>query len=269
MSPEKIDSHEAYMSLVELYGGRGAVTNDYLQAEVPELAARGSLSAVRGESNLFILVSREGFSRLYYYINDFSEKLTLPDGPVTSEIIFRGQSGVPEAEISYLEACGLRRHLLRDQYSGQLRNLAGPLPIIGITIDVARNPGEVAEAVALFDSVFDPYTGDHIDAAHYQSLAEAGDIIIARADGNTDVLGALHRTSAGSVTWLSHVAVRADARGRHIGRFLLDRFVEDNAVTDKSRYMLWVQSHNTPAVEMYRTKGFIYAGKSSQSMLKL
>ena len=44
--------------------------------------------------------------------------------------------------------------------------------------------------------------------------------------------------------------------------------VERNYISDKSRYMLWVQQQNHTAVAMYKKKGFTNLGKSTLSLIK-
>ena len=67
---------------------------------------------------------------------------------------------------------------------------------------------------------------------------------------------------------LGHVAVVENARGRGVGKALVDTFVEWNKDTDKTRYQLWVQRQNKAAVNMYLNKGFKYVNKSTISLIK-
>ena len=98
-----------------------------------------------------------------------------------------------------------------------------------------------------------------------------GSVLLAwrREDNESRFLGALHQTVENNVAWVSHLAVKESARGHHVGQALLNAFVEQNMVTEKSRYMLWVQHQNENAVCMYEKKGFKYIGKSSLSLIKL
>ena len=48
----------------------------------------------------------------------------------------------------------------------------------------------------------------------------------------------------------------------------MEAFIERNHADEKSRYMLWVQRQNVPAVNMYQQKGFKYINKSTISLIK-
>ena len=126
---------------------------------------------------------------------------------------------------------------------------------------------EVQWSSRLFNDMFDPYSGDFIPEQLHESLLEAGSILVA-VDALGNSVGALHQTVERNVAWISHVAVVPAARGRHVGKALVDDFVERNHATDKSRYMLWVQQQNTAAVAMYEKKGFTNLGKSTLSLIK-
>ena len=61
------------------------------------------------------------------------------------------------------------------------------------------------------------------------------------------------------------------ARGKGVGKALVDAFVERNKnpeKMEKTRYQLWVQRQNEAAVKMYQNKGFKYINKSTISLIK-
>ena len=61
------------------------------------------------------------------------------------------------------------------------------------------------------------------------------------------------------------------ARGKGVGKALVDAFVERNQnpeKKEKTRYQLWVQRQNEAAVKMYQNKGFKYINKSTISLIK-
>ena len=78
----------------------------------------------------------------------------------------------------------------------------------------------------------------------------------------------VHQTIEKGVAWISHVAVTEQARGKGVGKALMEAFIERNHADEKSRYMLWVQRQNVPAVNMYQQKGFKYINKSTISLIK-
>ena len=156
---------------------------------------------------------------------------------------------------------------MRDQYAAVYKDLAPAGSYDQVVVRTAVDLDEVQWACQLFNDLFDPYSGDFITDQMHRQLLDSGSILLA-ADARGNRLGALHQTIERNVAWISHVAVVPDARGRHVGKALVDDFVERNHATDKSRYMLWVQQQNTAAVAMYRNKGFTCLGKSTLSLIR-
>lgn len=271
MMLQKVESFSRYQEIVDIYGKRGCATNDYIQREVADLIAHDSLYEYCGQKNVFLLVKKDGFWRVYYYLNDLDEILSLDWEVLETEILFRGSLGEPADEVAYLERCGFRRHLVRDQYAGIYKDLQPAKVNEEIVVQPAQTLIDVEGAFELFNQSFDKYSGDYVSPKVYERLLTRGSVLLAchRHDDESRFLGALHQTVENNVAWVSHLAVRESARGHHVGQALLDAFVERNKLTDKSRYMLWVQHQNEAAVRLYGKKGFKYVGKSSLSMIKL
>ena len=271
MKPSKICTFERYQEIVARYGRKGCATNDYIQRDVSDLIIHNSLYELCGESNAFLLVKRDGFWRVYYYLNDYEEIIFVDEEILETEILFRRHLGEPFEVVNYLEDCGFRRHLVRDQYAGMYLDMHLTIPKEGIIVQPAQTLIGVQCAFELFNQFFDKYSGDYVLPEAYDGLLANGSILLAymKGGGEAQFMGALHQTVENNVAWLSHVAVKESARGHHVGQALLDSFVERNMVTERSRYMLWVQHQNIAAVRMYEKKGFKYVGKSSLSMIKL
>jgi len=265
---DQLSSIEQYHSIVERYRRPGCLSNDYLQTRAEGLIARGQLEALCFGDNAYLLEHKDGFCRLYYYLND----LEAGDQPrfqsdVMTEILYRGAVGYPDAEVAFLERMGFERNLVRDQYAAVYRDLAPAGSYPEVNVRPARDLDEVQWACQMFNAMFDRYSGDYLPEESYGDLRAADSILMA-VDNKGDRVGALHQTLERNVAWISHVAVVPAARGQHVGAALVDAFVERNHVTDKSRYMLWVQQHNTAAVAMYEKKGFTNLDKSTLSLIK-
>lgn len=270
MKLKKIETFLRYQEIVDMYGQRGSISNDYIQREAADLIIHDLLYEYCGEKNAFVLVKKDGFWRVYYYLTDFEEILTIPGEILETEILFRKVSGEPAEVVEYLGRCGFRRNLVRDQYAAMYKDLQSVLTNDDIIIQPAQTLIGVQSAFELFNQTFDKYSGDYISPEYYETLLASQDVLLAwkKENEETQFLGALHQTIENSVAWISHVAVKKVARGNHVGQALIDAFVERNMTTEKSRYMLWVQKQNEPAVKMYEKKGFKYVGKSSLSMIK-
>lgn len=271
MMLKKVESFSRYQEIADLYKQRGCASNDYIQREAADLIAHDSLYEYCGEKNVFLLVKKDDFWRLFFYLNDFEEILTLEGEVLETEILFRNNLGEPSDVVAYLERCGFKRHLVRDQFAGIYKDLLHDWVNDEILVQPAQTLAGVQCAFELFNQSFDKYSGDYVSPEVYERLLTTGSVLLAwnRYEGKSKFLGALHQTVENNVAWISHLAVMESARGRHVGQALLDAFVKLNMVTEKSRYMLWVQHENEAAVSMYEKKGFKYVGKSSLSMIKL
>ena len=271
MMLKKVESFSRYQDIVEHYGQRGCVSNDYIQREAADLIVHDTLYEYCGEKNGFLLVKKDGFWRVYFYLNDFNEKLSLQEKVLETEILFRSSLGEPTEVVAYLEQCGFKRHLVRDLYAGIHKNLLPAQEKNEIIVQPAQTLIGVQGAIELFNQSFDKYSGDYVSPKDYEKMLASGSILLAwrSYEDESRFMGALHQTVDNNVSWVSHLAVKESARGQHVGQALLDAFIERNMLTEKTRYMLWVQHKNTAAVKMYEKKGFNYLGKSSLSMIKL
>ena len=270
MKENVITNINQWNELLGKYQDRNTLTNNYmLPTEIEQHIENGGLKVSEGTSNLFLYIEKPKCKRVYYYLNDLEEYFkTSIDSVLALEILFRDVQGVPNKELEYFSKNGFILNRRRDQYSGAYKTMAVPMLIQGVLTRKANNLEEVKRSCDLFNSVFDNYSGDFITEEEIPQLYEDGDIIVV-TDLKGNYLGALHQTIVKNTAWVSHVAVIEESRGRGAGKALLDTFVEWNKCEGKGRYMLWVQSQNTPAINMYKQKGFKYVGKSTISMIKL
>ena len=268
MTLKKIESFSRYQEIVDLYNQKGCWSNDYLQSEAESLIKRGLLFEFSGDSNAFLFVQKDGFFRVYYYVNDPTEITPFEGGEFVTEILFRGFQGEPEAQIEYLLLCGFQRHLTRDLMIAKYVDFIDVVRDPGLLIRDAISLDEVRWAAELFNSVFDKWSGDYIPPSDYERLLGTKAILLVK-DAQGNLLGAFESGVEKNVNWLRHFAITESARGHGVGKALLNAVIEKGHLDEKSRYMLWVQHQNEIAVKMYENKGFKYAGKSSLSMIKL
>lgn len=263
-----LSDYNEYLCIVEKYNKKGCFSNDYIQKEAEKLILVNKLYVEEYIDNLFLFVDKGIGKRVYYYINNLAE---LPDfiqyKNLVVEILFRGE--VPEELVNYFSHCGFRVNLIRDQYAAMYKDIFSNISLIqGVKVNVANSMADVIEACSLFNKSFDHLSGDFISEDEYESLLKENSIIIALDANTNQFLGALHVKMEGKVVVLGHVAVVENARGRGVGKALVDTFVEWNKDTDKTRYQLWVQRQNKSAVNMYLNKGFKYVNKSTISLIK-
>ena len=265
---KKVNDYKAYLSLVEKYNQKNCHSNDYIQKEAEELIVAQRLYVEEYADNLFFFVDKGIGKRVYYYINNLTELADFSQyKDLVIEILFRGEA--PEHLVKYFSHCGFKVNLIRDQYAAMYKDI---LTNVGTTSEVMVNMADSLEEVALsstlFNNSFDHLSGDFISENEYETLLKNRSIIVARAADTHQFLGALHVRMEGKVVVLGHVAVVEDARGKGVGKALVDAFVEWNKDTDKTRYQLWVQRQNKAAVNMYLNKGFKYVNKSTISLIK-
>lgn len=268
MKLNKVLDISLYHEIVDQYGQKGCISNDYIQREVENLVEEGRLYESRLGRNAFLFVQKPAGLRVYFYLNDLNEKADFSDNQnLVIEILYRGEAFFPQELVSYFESCGFKSNLIRDQYAGMYKDLTAPVPSSDASVHIAKGIDEVRKACLLFNASFDALSGDYVPDSEYQKLVETNGILIAcTADGA--FAGALHQKVENNVVWIEHVAVVEQARGHHVGQTLLDAFVQQNMTSEKSRYMFWVQHQNLPAVAMYQKKGFKYIGKSTISLIK-
>lgn len=270
MKPAKIETIDRYQEIVSRYGNRGSFSNDYIQREASNIIDHDALFEYCGKKNAFLLVKKDGFWRVYYYINDLEEILDIDGEDMATEILFRGNMGEPAEVVNYLEGCGFARNLVRDLYELRYKDLAIERPFIltdGVVIRKAKSIDEATFGTNLFNALFDRFSGDHISNEESLRLLENKQLYVALLDGS--LAGALHVSQgASNLFWMDHLAVTKEARGKHIATGLFLQYIEDVVQNDSTRYSLWTQRQNLAATNLYMKMGFKYVGKSTLSMIK-
>ena len=268
MKFNKLNTFEEYKSCIDYFKPIKKFSNDYIQTEAIDLILHDKLYEAHTSSNLFLFVKNEVGYRLYYYIAETCEIADFSNfSNILVEILYRGEKFYPSEEIDYLCKCGFKVNLIRDQYCGVFNDLTDSKEIDGIEIRLANSIEEVAKAANLFNQSFDTLSGDYVSDDCFDYMLANGNILLA-TNISGSFLGALHQSVDRGVAWVRHLAVVPEARGRHVGRALLDTFVQSNFTTNKQRYMLWVQQKNNAAVNLYVNKGFKYLNKSTISLIK-
>lgn len=256
--------------LISQFSVKGTCSNNYLLASTyEEYIKDGRLYLISGVSNAGLLVENEGFYRLYYYLNDFDEVFEgLPSEPVALEILYRGETKRPIAEMAYWEKNGFHQHLVRDNMMASYSHLTLPrLSATEVSITYTQNREEVAYVHALMQSSLDRYTGDQMSLEELEDAALNRNILLANWNGK--MAGFLRFYLKNNVVWLGHIVVADEYRGKGTANELVRAFVLENHKGDDTRYQLWVIQDNIGAVRLYQKFGFKSANKSSASMLKL
>lgn len=257
--------------LTDAYFSKGANTNNYvLLATYEHWIHERKLFVVQGNRNVCFLVEKPDFFQLYFYINEIQEVLEIKaDKPVTMELVYRGEENRPLEMLNYWHKAGFNTHLTRVQMSFTLKNEFEYIAARNseLEISLASTPEEAQYITGLFAADLDKFTGDRLSFDEMFGFVKQGNVLCARFGG--ELCGALQFENKNKVVWLGHIVVDASYRGKKIAHELVQEYLRINITPPLTRYQLWVIQDNLPAVNLYKRFGFVYAGRSTVSMLKL
>jgi ribosomal protein S18 acetylase RimI-like enzyme len=264
-----INNLEILNNLIQKYFIKGTVTNNYvLSGDYLHYIAARELFYISSSSNLCLLVKKNDFYKLYYYINDHDEGMYINAGlPVTMEILYRGLEEKPVEIMKYWEKYGFKEHLSRDCMVVTYKQTALLLPnFSGAELKYAESEAEIIFTKDLIENSLDKFTGDILSYDEVKSFVKKKNVICAYLEGK--FCGILQFEIKNNVVWLGHIAIANEFRGKGIANELVKAYIVDNAVQPNTRYQLWVIQDNLAAKTLYLKFGFFYGNKSTVSMLK-
>lgn len=270
---EQIVSLPHLDELFEQFFLKQTLTNNYILAkDYQQYIEEKRLWFTSEGDNVFFFLEKEGFFRLYYFLNEeASPYSTVVNLPVVLEILFRGDKKYPEQQVTFWQASGFKKHLRRDCYFLKASDATElgeqDMSVHGFTMKKATSLQECKYAKQLIDNHLDPYTGDILSLQELEGFASRGYVYIAYQ--NETPCGILQANLKNSVFWLDHIVVDQSFRGMGISKVLIDYFLQDGITKECSKFQLWVISDNLPAVNLYKKYNFRYLNKSTISMLKL
>jgi GNAT superfamily N-acetyltransferase len=265
-----ITSIEILNEITSNYFLKKTITNNYLlPAAYLQLIDDKKIFFIVGNTNCLLFVEKNGFYRLFYYINNLSEILeVISNKPIVMEILFRGESHKQQGIFNYWEKCGFKKHLTRDNLVASFKQMTLPKEqLSGLKWKYANTELETIFTQKLLENSLDEYTGDRLSSEEVKSYVKNNNIICAYWEN--ELAGALQFEIKNNIVWLGHIAVSPKFRGKGIAKELVKVYIEVNKTTPSTRYQLWVINDNLSAVRLYNRFGFIYGNKSSASMLKL
>lgn len=249
---------------------RKAITNNYLlKSDYENLLKSRALHLFKEGENLFLMLNRNGFGRLYYHLVDLDVKTDWDfiTDPIVTEVLFRGNRQ-PEKEISYLQDVGFKLYLKREHLF--LKSDKLPLKFIEstppFTITIATYEEDVVFAKKLIDEYLDLFTGDNLTLDELRQFANSKDLFIIYVEGKR--AGILQAELKKGIYWLGHVVVHEDFRGKGLGRYLTEHYLKQGIEKEARQFQLWVLTDNFAANKMYASYGFRSMGRFTQSLLK-
>ena len=271
MKIEKIVDLSQVEQLLMQYKKRGGLTNNFLLPDgYKRLIQQQKLFYITSSSNLCFIEEKETCMRVYYHINNEDEHISFPEQlNFALEILYRGDNYYPSNDVIYWDSCGFRENLIRDLYEAKFepKSFAISKGETCVEIKTAEKEEDIFYAKKLFDASFDAYTGDYLSIEEIKDLSENKQLYVAYY--KSQKAGALHSYIHANKVWLGHLAVDNNFRGNHVGKALLNHFIDNYCRKGYNNFALWVQKANIPAVAMYKSAGFGYRNKSTLSMLKL
>lgn len=255
--------------LIKSHFVRGTHTNCYFLIEsFNKHIAAHKLSYVVSGQNLILLLDKTGFYQLYFYLNDLSAGIDLSsDKPVVMEILYRGEKFKPMDIIDYWSSQNFKQHLTRDNMMASFENLVLPESFNDDSVvNYATSENEALFAEKLLRNSLDQYTGDLLSMDEINHFVSNRNLLIAWYEN--EMAGVLQFEVKNKIAWLGHIAIDEKFRGKGIANQLVIKYLLDNRTEDNTKYQLWVIQDNVAAVKLYRKFGFVYANKSTTSMLK-
>lgn len=266
---KRLTSLDELNQIVKTVFRKGCLTNNFILLDAYEAFIKENrLWVVTDEDNAALLLDKEDFFHLYFYLNNLNKPIDLfVDKPVVMEILYRGLENKPQQLIEYWSKHGFNEHLSRDNMLSSWSKLSIPDSSFENThIQHASSEKELLFAKELFDNALDKYTGDRLSQAELRTFLSNRNLLCAYF--GQELAGVLQFEIKNKVVWLGHIAIHPDFRGKGIANALVNNYIIANKSDNNTRYALWVIQDNLPAFNLYRKFGFVYGNKSTVSLLK-
>ena len=225
MNVEKFNSLEEH-EILKSYGG--SITNDYMNTSLYE-ANIARLYYIKGERNFYVLIKREGYYKLYYYINDINEKFDAK-GTFVSEIVSKEMDET-------LESMGF------ELYKTRVR--------LRLT---DKEPYDDAEFIYEALQSFDEYSGERL------SMDEIKERIAKKLFIGIDGAGFIEFSTDMFKDAIEHFYIDPAKRGEGLGSEILRHYL--GCVSKKKRVNVWTDQ-GSRALKLYHKHGFKEDGLKS------
>lgn len=269
ISMKRLTTLDELNQIVQTVFRKGCLTNNFILIDAYETFIReNKLWLVADEDNVALLLDKEDFFQLYFYLNDLNKPINLSvDKPVVMEVLYRGHDNKPQQLIEYWSKHDFNEHLYRDNMLSSWSKLSIPDTSFKNThIQYAASEKELRFTKELFDNALDKYTGDRLSEDELRDFMSNNNLLCAYF--RNELAGVLQFEKKNKVVWLGHIAIHPDLRGKGIANALVSSYIMMNKSDNNTRYALWVIQDNKPAVTLYRKFGFVYGNKSTVSLLK-
>lgn len=233
MNVEKFNSIEE-LEILKSY--EGSITNDYMNTSLYE-ANISRLYYIKGEANFYVLIKREGYYKLYYYINDINEKFDAK-GTFVSEVVSKEMDET-------LENMGFELHMTRVRL-----RLTHKEPYESKRVKYIDDAEFIYEALQSFDE----YSGERLD------LDEINERIEKKLFIGIDGAGFIEFSTDAFKDAIEHFYIDPAKRGEGLGSEILRHYL--GCVSKKKRVNVWTDE-GSRAIKLYHKHGFKEDGLKS------
>lgn len=267
----RIDSVEVLNSNLKFFEGTTYNTNSFFfEKELNSLINADLLWFDLFDEILLLYkyVEELDFYEVYYYIKNSLSSVNIADNETfVMEIPYRSNKGFPSEMVGFWCNAGFDTHIDRC-----LLGLVRPetsffiLPNPEFEYTFVNNL-ELSRLICNnIKNAFDLFTGDILPEDEIVSAIKKREIIGAY---KKDMLcGFIRFYSKNKVSWIGHLVVMPDFKGKGIGESLVSIYLKMRTEQGFTKFQQWVVSNNKPAIKLYSKFGFKSVNKNSISLIK-
>lgn len=230
---------EKFKSLAELEilkSYEGSITNDYMNTSLYE-ANIDRLYYIKGNMNFYVLIKREAYYKLYYYINDINEKFDA-QGTFVSELVSKQMDET-------LENMGFELYKTRERL-----RLNHKEPYESSRVNYMDDADFIYHALQNFDE----YSGERL------SMDEVKERIDKKLFIGIDGAGFIEFSTDIFKDSIEHFYIDPAKRGEGLGSEILRHYL--GSVSKKKRVNVWTDE-GSRAIKLYHKFGFKEDGLKS------
>jgi len=256
----KLNSNEAINKILEMrlsLKSRLRTNCIYTSAQVKELIVSKNMTSFGFENSIFLIEEIENFFKLYFYISDENDLLNI--NKIKNFIESDFLISFVQKESKILDIYRIKLESLNfNQYKSYLRLYAIPKNINFIegpikNIEFAKKD-DIYEIRELLDLELDIYTDKIATVEELKNLIQKKNVLCVKK--YNEICGILIFEDTGKVSYLRCLCVSKKYRKQKIGLNLLSNYLYIHKESFL-KFTLWVESKNTPAINLYKKINYI------------
>lgn len=225
----RVEKFKSLEELEILKSYEGSITNDYMNTSLYE-ANIDRLYYIKGDMNFYVLIKREAYYKLYYYINDINEKFDA-QGTFVSELVSKEMDET-------LENMGFELYKTRVRL-----RLNHKEPYESSRVNYMDDADFIYHALQNFDE----YSGERLDLDEVRERIEKKLFIGIDGAGFIEFSTDIFKDS------IEHFYIDPAKRGEGLGTEILRHYL--GSVSKKKRVNVWTDEVSR-AIKLYHKFGF-------------